>query len=199
LKFQSFNEDYVRRLTDGDSDAGERFAAYFGGILYLKLRVRLRSFELIEDVRQETLMRVLLILRQRGVNRPEHFGALVNGVCNNVMRELRRLDERDEPWDDNVEEFIDPTVDLDAELVNAESRREIRLVFAALPERDRKILQALYVDEIPKAEVCRMFNVDAAYLRVLLHRAKAQFRKLYRGDRGNGHGTGAPPVNPNGA
>jgi RNA polymerase sigma-70 factor (ECF subfamily) len=115
------------------------------------------------------------------------------------MRELRRLDERDEPWDDNVEEFIDPTVDLDAELVNAESRREIRLVFAALPERDRKILQALYVDEIPKAEVCRMFNVDAAYLRVLLHRAKAQFRKLYRGDRGNGHGTGAPPVNPNGA
>jgi RNA polymerase sigma factor (sigma-70 family) len=187
LIFETFNEEYVRRLTNGDSGAGEHFASYFGNLLFLKLRVRLRSPQLIEDIRQETLMRVLLILRQgAGVDRPERFGAFVNGVCNNVVRELCRLDGREEPWDENMEDPIDPTVDLDASLVNAESKREIRRVFAALPERERKILQAVYLDEIDKAEVCRLFQVDAGYLRVLLHRAKAQFRKAY-------HGGDAPP------
>jgi RNA polymerase sigma-70 factor (ECF subfamily) len=194
LTFESFNEDYVRRLTDGDSGAGDHFASYFGNLLFLKLRVRLRSLQLIEDVRQETLTRVLVILRQgAGVERPERFGAFVNGVCNNVMRELCRLDGREEPWDENKEEPIDPTVDLNAQLVNADMKREIKQVFAALPEKDRRVLQAIYLDEIDKAEVCRMFQVDAGYLRVLVYRAKVQFRDAYRG------GDGPPPVNRAGA
>jgi len=182
----------VRRLTDGDSGAGEHFASYFGNLLFLKLRVRLRSAELIEDVRQETLMRVLVVLRQgEGVKRPERFGAFVNGVCENVMRELCRSDRRAEPWDEHtMEEPIDPTVDLDAELVNADLKREIKQIFAVLQEKDRKILRALFLDEIDKAEVCRMFQVDAGYLRVLVHRAKVHFRDAYR------QGGGPPPVNP---
>ena len=121
MTFDTFNEDYVRRLTDGDSGAGEHFATYFGNLLYLKLRVRLRSVPLIEDIRQETLTRVLAILREGGgVNRPERFGAFVNGVCNNVVRELCRSERREEPWDDEMAEPMDPAVDLDAELVSAD-------------------------------------------------------------------------------
>jgi len=192
LTFETFNEEYVRRLADGDSRAGEHFASYFGNLLFMKLRVRLRSAELIEDVRQETLTRVLVILRHgAGVDRPERFGAFVNGVCNNVVRELCRLDEREEHWDEHtMEEPIDPTVDLDAELVTADSKREIERIFAELPEKDRRILQAIYLDEIDKAEVCRLFQVDGGYLRVLLYRARAQFRRAYCG------GSGQPPVIP---
>jgi len=178
LIFEAFNEDYVRRLTNGDSGAGEHFALYFGNLLFLKLRVRLRSRELIEDVRQETLTRVLVILRQgSGVARPERFGAFVNGVCNNVVRELCRLDGREEPWDENMEDPADLTVNLDANLVDADTKREIAQIFAELQEKDRQILQAVYLDQIDKAEVCRRFQVSAGYLRVLLHRAKGQFRK----------------------
>jgi RNA polymerase sigma-70 factor (ECF subfamily) len=193
LKFESFNADYVQRLTDGDSAAGDHFAVYFESVLFLKLRVHLRSAELIEDVRQETLLRVLLILRQRdGVHLPERFGAFVNGVCNNVMREFRRLNARAESWDEsNIDEPVDPTVDLDAQLVDADSKREIRQIFAALPEKDRNILQAIYLDEMDKAEVCRMLKVDANYLRVLLYRAKAQFRDAYYR-----RGACPQPVNP---
>jgi len=192
LTFESFSEDYVRRLSDGDSDAGKHFAAYFGNVLFLKLRVRLRSMQSIEDVRQETLMRVLTTLRKgEGIKRPERFGAFVNGVCENVMKELDRSDRRAEPWDEhNMDEPIDPSVDLDAELVTADLKREVEQAFAVMPEKDRRILQAIYLDEIGKAEVCRMFQVNAGYLRVLLHRAKAQFRNAYRGRRGNGHGEG---------
>ena len=188
--FETFNEDYVRRLTDGDSGAGEHFASYFGNLLFMKLRVRLRSAALIEDVRQETLTRVLVVLRQgAGVERPERFGAFVNGVCNNVVRELCRLDGREEAWDETIEEPVDATVDLDAELVNADMKREIERIFAEMPEKDRRILKAIYLDEIEKPEVCRLFHVDAGYLRVLLHRAKAQFREAYRRGRG-GNGDG---------
>ena len=194
MTFETFNDEYVRRLSDGDSGAGDHFASYFGNLLFLKLRVRLRSTELIDDIRQETLMRVLVILREgRGVKRPERFGAFVNGVCNNVVRELCRLDGREEPWDANMEDPTDPTVDLDANLVNADAKREIQLVFAQLPEKDRTILKAIYLDEIDKAEVCRQFQIEPGYLRVLMHRAKVQFRRAYR-DRG-----GPPAVNRAGA
>jgi RNA polymerase sigma-70 factor (ECF subfamily) len=199
LKFESFNEDYVRRLTDGDSAAGEHFAAYFERVLFLKLRVRLSSFESIEDVLQETLLRVLLILRQRsGVNRPERFGAFVNGVCDHVMQEFRRMDECTEFWDEtNMEEPIDPTVDTDARLVDAESKRVIQQVFAVLPARDRRILQALYLDEMDRAEVCRLLQVDGDYLRVLLKRAKTHFRDVL--DRQAGcRGNSPRRVNPDG-
>ena len=44
----------MRRLTDGDSDTGQHFATYFGNLLGLKLRMRVRSVQLIEDIQQET-------------------------------------------------------------------------------------------------------------------------------------------------
>jgi len=191
LTFETFNEDYVRRLADGDSGTGDHFASYFDKVLFLKLRVRLRSSQLIEDIRQETLTRVLVTLRRgEGVNCPERFGAFVNGVCNNVVRELCRVDRREEPWTESTEEPTDPTVDLDGALVNADLQREIRRILAALPKRDREILRAIYLDEVDKAEVCRRFHVDAGYLRVLLHRAKVHFREAYRPK------THPPPVNP---
>ena len=203
MRFESFDEDYVRRLTDGDPDAGEHFAVYFGSLLFLKLRVRRCPAELIDDVRQETLARVLAILRRgEGVHRPERFGAFVNGVCDNVLREFLRLDGRAEAWDDdNIEEPIDPRVNLEAEIVNADSKRVIERVFAVLHEKDRKILKAVYLDEINKHEVCRMFKVSACYLRVLLHRAKIQFRRAYRASEVDGTGDqcpadSPPPVNP---
>lgn len=181
LTFETFDEEYVRRLREGDPGAGDHFAAYFGNLLYSKLRMRLRSSHLAEDVKQETLMRVLLILRSgSGVRRPERFGAFVNGVCENVIRELCRLDKHDEPLDEQkMDEPLDTSVDLDADLVNADLKREIRRTFLALPDKDRRILQAIFLDEIDRVEVCRIFNVDAAYLRVLVHRAKEHFRNLY--------------------
>ena len=196
MKFESFNEEYVRRLTAGDSGAGEHFASYFGNLLFLKLRMRLRSIELIEDVRQETLTRVLLVLRQGdGVECPERFGAFVNGVCNNVVRELCRAEGREEPWDDGMEEPIDPTVDLDAGLINDDAKRVIARIFAEMPEKDRRILQAIFLDEIEKTEICRLFGVDNGYLRVLQHRAKAQFREAYYRRQRDVRGACPPRVN----
>jgi len=37
----------------------------------------------------------------------------------------------------------------------------------------------LFLQELPKDEICRLLGVDGDYLRVLLHRAKSRFRAEY--------------------
>jgi len=177
LGFKSFDEEYVRCLTDGDRQVEEHFARYFGRLLRLKLRVRLRNSDAVDDVAQETMTRVLVILRQgEGVRWPDRLQAFVNSVCNHVILERIREDRRLTPLDDHVAEMADPSVDLDAQLVSADLRRTIAEALNGLREKDRDILKALYLDEISSADVCRRYQVGPNYLRVLAYRAKARFR-----------------------
>ena len=48
-----------------------------------------------------------------------------------------------------------------------------------LPVRDRSILKAVFFDERDRDDICRQFGVDREYLRVLLHRAKQDFKAEY--------------------
>jgi RNA polymerase sigma factor (sigma-70 family) len=143
--------------------------------------MRLHSRQLIDDIRQETLMRVLETLRQKqGVVHPERFGAFVNAVCNNVMMELGRAETRHDPLNGDQKEPPDCRIDLDAPLIDAEIKRHIERVLNELPASDRCLLRAVYLDEVDRSEVCRLHGVDGDYLRVLLHRAKTRFRKVCR-------------------
>ena len=182
MTFESFDAEYVQRLKEGDAVVEDHFAAYFTKVLVLKLRTRLRSPELIEDIRQETLLRVLQILRKKGgVEHPERFGAFVNSISNNVLMEFCRSEKRHDPMDEHMSEPEDTTVNMDAPLINFDTRREVQQVLDELPEKDRRLLAAVYLQELDKSEICRRQKVDPDYLRVLLHRAKGRFRKAYRG------------------
>src|SRR5438132_13715485 len=85
----SFNEEYVRKLAAGDPDVQRHFISHFSSLLRIKLRTRLRSPQLVEDVRQETFLRVLQAFRKQtgGLQNPERLGAFVNTTCDNVMFE----------------------------------------------------------------------------------------------------------------
>lgn len=179
MRFYSFDADYLRRLASGDSVVESHFTAYFGELLNLKLRVRLRSLQLIEDVRQETLLRVLQIVRKKGgVEFPERFGAFVNAVCNNVLMEMLRADSRHDSMDPDVDPR-DHRIDLDADIVTEQSRRQVREVLEELPEKDRNLLRMVFLEEEAKADISQRLQVSDEYLRVLLHRAKSKFRSVY--------------------
>lgn len=131
-------------------------------------------------------MRVLQILRKKGgVEHPERFGAFVNSISNNVLMEFCRSEKRHDPMDEHTDEPEDTRVDMDAPLINFDTRRQVQEVLDELPEKDRRLLVAVYLQEKDKSEICRRQKVDPDYLRVLLHRAKGRFRKVY-GER-NGH------------
>src|SRR5262245_8229184 len=61
---QTFDSEYIRRLTQSDPETERDFAEYFGELLALKLRSRLRSPDAISDVIQETFLRVYRALRK---------------------------------------------------------------------------------------------------------------------------------------
>jgi RNA polymerase sigma-70 factor, ECF subfamily len=177
MEFQSFDQEYVRRLTEGDRFVENDFSAYFSQLLLLKLRRRLRSPELLQDVMQETLLRVLQTLRVKGgLQHPERLGAFVNSVCNNVLLEHLRSERKYRARGEDAPDTVDDRIDLDATLINLQRTQQVKEVLDELSERDRNLLRMIFFEERDKAEVCRELGVDAAYLRVLLHRAKGRFR-----------------------
>jgi RNA polymerase sigma-70 factor (ECF subfamily) len=175
----SFNEDYLRRLIEGEAAIEQHFVAYFGELLHIKLRARVRSPQLIEDVRQETFLRVFRNLRSTGLEHPERLGAYVNSVCNNVMFEAFRAESRFNEMGDEGAAMIDPRPGTDEAFLSSERKRQVAAVLAELPEKDRELLKAVFLEEQDKDVVCRRFHVDRGYLRVLLHRARIRFREVY--------------------
>jgi len=186
LQFQSFDDSYVALLRAGDFRTQEHFGAYFTALIQVKLRSRLQSREAIEDIRQETFARFYVALREGKILHPERLGSFVNSVCNNVLLEHYRAAARHSSLDDEEQrDFPALGIDLLGILVARETEKKVREVLDQLPERDRRLLREVFLEERDKDEVCREFGVDREYLRVLLHRAKRSFKSLYLKNMGN--------------
>jgi RNA polymerase sigma-70 factor (ECF subfamily) len=180
LQLQSFDESYVERLQAGDFRTQEHFVAYFSELIQLKLRSRLHSPQAIEDVRQETFTRVFIALRGGKIRQPDRLGAFVNSMCNNVLLEHYRASSRDTSLDDEEQQDFPATnVDVLGAVAAKQMGEKIREILEEMPERDRRLLREIFLEERDKDDVCRDFGVDREYLRVLLHRAKQSFKSLY--------------------
>jgi RNA polymerase sigma factor (sigma-70 family) len=188
VHFQAFDDDYLRRLRDGDSRVEQHFASYFGELIGLKLRRQVRTRQLVEDIRQETLCRVLRAVREKNeVADARKLGAFVCGVCHYTAIELTRGESKYQASEHDFDECPGAAQDPDATLIDEQRRREVRKVLAKLENRDRNVLRAVFLEELSTQEVCRRFDVDPGYLRVLVFRAKARFREEYA------RGAGARP------
>ena len=180
VEFFAFDKTYLERLRDGDPPTEHHFVSYFQQLLRIKLRARALASDRVEDLRQETFIRVIAALRREGgVRQPERFGAFVNSICNNVLLEYYRSSSRNQPMDDSHLEIPDKVIDLEGMLVTKQSAERVRHILEELPQRDRDLLRAIFLEEKDKDSVCREFGVDRDYLRVLLHRAKDKFKALY--------------------
>ncbi len=189
MDFFAFDKAYVERLRDGDPPTEHHFVAYFEHLLRIKLRSRMLTNDKVEDLRQETFIRVIAALRREGgVRQPDRFGAFVNSVCNNVLLEYYRSSGRNQPMENSHLEIPDKVLDLEGMLVTKQSSERVRRILEGMPRRDRDLLRAIFLEEKDKDVVCREFGVDRDYLRVLLHRAKDKFKVLYeKGQLGVAH------------
>jgi RNA polymerase sigma-70 factor, ECF subfamily len=184
LRFQSFDQSYLDRLRAGDVRAQQHFDAYFGTLIQIKLRSRLKSPEAIEDVRQETLARFCVALREGRILQPERLGSFVISICNHVLLEHSRVGSRlDSLDDDQQRNFPAEGTDPLSLLVAKETEKKVREVLDQLSEHDRRLLHEVLFEKRDKDEVCCNFGVDRDYLRVLLHRAKQSFKSLYLKDK----------------
>lgn len=178
-----FDRDYVERLISEDPETERHFTRYFGDLLSLKLRSKLRSPAQVEDAKQETFVRVLTTLkRKRGLATPESLGAFVNSVANNVVFELYRSGARSTALPEDHDEPDHRVESAESGILAKEERVKVREVLAELPAKEKQLLRWLFFEGRDKDDVCRELNIDRNYLRVLLHRAKNRFRDQYASD-----------------
>ena len=174
-----FDDDYVRRLREGDRETAAHFHAYFRELLLLKLRRRLRSLEAIDEVRQEVFTRCIAHLTQ--LNDARKLGAFVNAICNRVLMEYYRAEGRTESLEEQSDIAMSESLSnsMDAALDSARNSARVRRVLEGLDKRDSDILRAVFLEEADKEDICRRFGVERDYLRVLVHRAKEKFKVHY--------------------
>ena len=188
MELESFDEAYLKRLRAAEPATCDHFVAYFGKLLFIKLRSRLRSPQAIEDIRQETFARVFTKLgNEGGIRNPASLGSFVNSVCNNVLLEHYRSSSRNDYLEDNPVDPPDKGPSIDEKLVTKQTQRHVRQILSQLPEKNHRILYALFIKKKPKDQICQEFGINRDYLRVLLHRAKQSFRAAFEQDeRGTG-------------
>jgi RNA polymerase sigma-70 factor (ECF subfamily) len=181
MKFYAFDALYLQRLRSGDPGTERHFVEYFSALIELKLRRRLRSCSAIEDVRQETFARTWAVLRsERGIRQPERLGSFVNSVCNNVLLEHYRHSSKETPsCDEAVVNVADPSSSVTDSISSREMQEKVRDILKSLPEKDHLLLERVFLNEWDKDEVCRQVGVSRDYLRVLLHRSRKSFRKVF--------------------
>ena len=180
MDFYAFNKAYVERLRNGDPATEHHFFVYFEKLLRIKLRARALPSDKVEDLKQDTFIRVLAAVRKEGgVRQPERFGAFVNSICNNVLLEYYRSLGKNQQMDDTHQEIPDKVLDLEGVMLSKQCSEQVRKILWELPARDRELLRAVFLEEKEKDAVCREIGVDRNYLRVLLHRAKHKFKTVY--------------------
>jgi RNA polymerase sigma-70 factor (ECF subfamily) len=182
LKRHAFDAAYLEALRDGDSSTERHFVAYFAELILIKVRARRYAHAFAEDVKQETLLRALRVLRSpEGLRDPGSLGAFVNSICNNVLREFLRSSIRHRPPAEDPPPLPDrSTPSQEDRLITEETKQAVRRVVGSLEPRDRDLLRGIFLEERDKDDICRQLGVGRDYLRVLLHRAKNEFRALYR-------------------
>ena len=185
MDFFAFDKAYLEKLRNGDPATEHHFFVYFEKLLHIKLRSRTISCDRIEDLKQETFIRVIAAVRTEGVVRqPERFGAFVNSICNNVLLEYYRTLGKNQQIDETHQEIPDKVLDLEGMMVSRQFSERVQKTVSALPARDRDLLRAVFLEEKDKDAVCRDIGVDRDYLRVLLHRAKDKFKAVYEKEGG---------------
>jgi len=167
-----FNATYVHSLRQRDPATEEHFVSHFSPMLLRKLRKKLHCTDLAHDLRQETFLRVLTFIRSdHSIREPERFEFFVIGVCNNVLRETYRQQKKLVP--------LDPEFDMASNARNphtcamaTETAYRMQRMLSNLSPRVRAILEATFLEEQDRDEICLKFGVNRNHLRLLIFRAK---------------------------
>lgn len=167
-----FNATYIHSLRQGVPSTEEHFVSHFSPMLLRKLRKHLRSADLAHDLRQETFLRVLTVLRSNHqIREPEHFEFFVLGVCNNVLHESYRQQKNVVSLDPEIE-MASNEPGPDACAMAAETADQVQRMLSNLSPRVRAILKAVFLEERDRDDICVKFGVNRDHLRLIICRAK---------------------------
>jgi RNA polymerase sigma-70 factor (ECF subfamily) len=177
-----FDQAYLSALRDHNREIEADLVNIFARPVWLKLRGRLRSPQLIEDARQETFLRVFTYFRSgKTLENPASLPGFVLSVCSNVSYEVLRAETRHPQVPEDLPDQPDLGMNPEQSLVTEERKQLVKKILADLSEKDRALLRRVFLEEADKDDVCSEFGVGRNYLRVLVHRAKLRLKAALGG------------------
>ncbi len=190
----------VAALRAGDESAFSEVVARWSPGLLRIARPHVPSWEVAEDVLQETWIAVLRSIdgfEGRGSLRSWVIGILLNQARYHGRRErrslpfasLRRGGPRTGWWVVPPARTEGPGERLDAEAL----RHDLTAAIAGLPPRQREVVTMRDVLGLPASEVCTVLGVSEGNQRVLLHRARSRVRRRLAAHLA-GQQAGLPPA-----
>jgi RNA polymerase sigma factor (sigma-70 family) len=178
MDFFTFDDEYVRRLREGDPATVKHYFGYFTPLLKATLRGRVPPND-VDDAVQTVHLRVLTNLKNgKGPEDGRKLGAYVYGICKNVRMEYLRGDRHT----DSINGDFPSTDDEEQRQIERERKEGVIRALDRLAKHhpsDAGLLTDLFLQEMDRNAVCRKLNITRPNLRVLLCRALKKFRDEY--------------------
>lgn len=161
------------------SQLEDALAARYRAPLVAMLARRLRDRSRAEDLSHDALGVALEALRSGRLRDPVRLPAYLFATARNLMRRLVRDARRAPSSGAEVLEPTDPAPDPEQAALLSERRRLVRRLLRQLQERDRRVLEALFLQEVESAALCAMLGLSAAQLSVVRCRALKRLALLW--------------------
>lgn len=170
----SDNEQLIAGITGGDPVATSTLHDAFSDRIYFLALRDLRRREDAEDVRNETLLRVMQAIRAGRLASPDALPSYVLNTARNVIKETLRKGHRSESMEDRDFAAPDKTSPVDHTV-----KRAIEAVISRLKPRERDFLRLYYYDELPKEQISARLGIEEDRVRLIKSRALKSFREIY--------------------
>ncbi len=132
----------------------------------------------VEDLSQDTLLRVMEKVRNGDIRDPERLSGFIASVARNTAIAHLRKGRRNEAGIDV--DPLDPGQDPHGMVVREEHANVVRQVLSSLGQpRDREVLYQFYVAEEGKESICRRLGLSSLHFNRVLYRARDRFREIY--------------------
>jgi len=169
----------IERFLAGDASAFEELYHRYQPYVYNVAYGIVQNADDARDVTQDVFLHVYDSLRRfRGGSAFSTwlYRVAVNAAITHLRKQKRHLQV---PLD-SLQDF---RADIDAEpepqAERAEFQQSVRDMLAQLPEQQRTVLMLRYFQELSLEEMAEVMNCSVAAVKVRLHRARNNFRRLF--------------------
>lgn len=165
--------ELVARLRTGDGKAGRILCDLYTPPLMRFCFRYLDSQDEAEDVVQESFLRVL------GSDAvPANFRAWIYKIarnrCLDVIRSRgRRIDDQEMPEASRINADLTGCL---TRLVRREQRAHLRQALAELPENHREVLHLRYVEDLSRADIAQVLDLDEKIVKSRLYEGMVKLR-----------------------
>ena len=171
--------DLVQSAQSGDEKAFEMLVEKYRPRIDSAISAFIDNPQDREDIAQETIINAYRNLRQ--LSKPERFGAWVATIAQNQCRDWMRKNRiQTVPIDEVEEKALQSDDSPERNSVEAEQRRIIAQAIETLPQTERQIARAHYLENASHDELVSRHGISYQSVSARLFRAKRKLAKRLR-------------------